>query len=176
MKIGEKIARCRKRKGMSQEELAEQLELSRQAVSRWETGTAVPDTEKVILLSRLFGVTTDYLLLDELEEPDGILPVAEKGEEPSPQRDPIKERWRRLRIVCGIFGLLAGLALSILALIMAGDWARSTDWWYSDRGKFGTALTENWMGGALLLGALLFFGGAVFLAREYIVAAPEKKK
>lgn len=41
MKIGEKIARCRKRKGMSQEELAEQLELSRQAVSRWETGVSL---------------------------------------------------------------------------------------------------------------------------------------
>lgn len=64
MTIGTKIAACRKRAGMSQEKLANELNISRQAVSRWETGEAVPDTEKVIQLSRIFHVTTDYLLLD----------------------------------------------------------------------------------------------------------------
>lgn len=63
MTIGAKIAACRKRAGMSQEKLANELNISRQAVSRWETGEAVPDTEKVIQLSRIFHVTTDYLLL-----------------------------------------------------------------------------------------------------------------
>lgn len=53
---------------MSQEKLANELNISRQAVSRWETGEAVPDTEKVIQLSRIFHVTTDYLLLD-IDEP-----------------------------------------------------------------------------------------------------------
>ena len=61
--IGSKISFCRKRAGMSQEELADRLDISRQAVSRWETGQAVPDTEKIIQLSRLFHVSTDYLLL-----------------------------------------------------------------------------------------------------------------
>ena len=60
--IGEKIALCRKKAGMSQEALAAELNISRQAVSRWETGEATPDTDKVVQLSRLFGVTTDYLL------------------------------------------------------------------------------------------------------------------
>lgn len=60
MIIGAKIAACRKRAGMSQEKLANELNISRQAVSRWETGEAVPDTEKVIQLSRIFHVTTDY--------------------------------------------------------------------------------------------------------------------
>ena len=59
MTIGAKIAACRKRAGMSQEKLANELNISRQAVSRWETGEAVPDTEKVIQLSRIFYVTTD---------------------------------------------------------------------------------------------------------------------
>ena len=56
MTIGAKIAACRKRAGMSQEKLANELNISRQAVSRWETGEAVPDTEKVIQLSRIFHV------------------------------------------------------------------------------------------------------------------------
>ena len=59
---------------MSQEALAAELGISRQAVSRWETGEAVPDTGKVIELSRIFSVTTDYLLLDELTEPRRYAP------------------------------------------------------------------------------------------------------
>ena len=68
MDIGKKIALCRKEAGLSQEALAAELGISRQAVSRWETGEAVPDTAKVIELSRIFSVTTDYLLLDEQEK------------------------------------------------------------------------------------------------------------
>lgn len=74
MIIGAKIAACRKRAGMSQEKLANELNISRQAVSRWETGEAVPDTEKVIQLSRIFHVTTDYLLLDIDEAPHKAQP------------------------------------------------------------------------------------------------------
>ena len=68
MNISEKIVLCRKALGISQEELAALLNISRQAVSRWETGAAMPDTEKIIQLSRVFGVSTDYLLLDEVKE------------------------------------------------------------------------------------------------------------
>ena len=67
--IGTKISFCRKKAGLSQEALATRLNISRQAVSRWETGEAVPDTEKIVQLSRLFQVSTDYLLLDEIKEP-----------------------------------------------------------------------------------------------------------
>ena len=69
MMIGKKISFCRKKAEMSQEALAAKLSISRQAVSRWETGESVPDTEKIIQLSKLFDVSTDYLLLDEMEEP-----------------------------------------------------------------------------------------------------------
>ena len=68
MMISEKIALCRKALGISQEELAALLNISRQAVSRWETGAAMPDTEKIIQLSRVFCVSTDYLLLDEVTQ------------------------------------------------------------------------------------------------------------
>lgn len=61
MIFAEKLIQLRKKAGWSQEELAEQMNVSRQSVSKWEGAQSVPDLEKMIRLSRLFGVTTDYL-------------------------------------------------------------------------------------------------------------------
>lgn len=66
--ICEKITRERKKKGWSQEELADKMNLSRQAISKWESGQSIPEVENVVELSRLFGVTTDYLLKEENAE------------------------------------------------------------------------------------------------------------
>lgn len=65
MSLAKKITSLRKERGWSQEELAERLEVSRQAVSKWESGFSAPELEKVVQLSQLFGVTTDYLLKDD---------------------------------------------------------------------------------------------------------------
>lgn len=67
MRFGEKLQTLRKQKGMSQEQLAQKLSVSRQAVSKWELNQSLPDTEKVIILSKLFGVSIDYLLNEEME-------------------------------------------------------------------------------------------------------------
>lgn len=64
MKLSEKIYSCRKKSGKSQEALAEQLGVSRQAVSKWETGDAEPEIGKLKLLADAFGVTVDWLLSD----------------------------------------------------------------------------------------------------------------
>ena len=64
MKLHEKIYAQRKLKGFSQEELAEKLGVSRQAVSKWETGEALPEITKLKGLAEVFGVTTDFLLND----------------------------------------------------------------------------------------------------------------
>ncbi|MFT4145192.1 MAG: helix-turn-helix transcriptional regulator [Mobilitalea sp.] len=64
MTIGEKIQKLRKEKGLSQEQLANQLEVSRQAISKWELGESFPDINKVVLISEYFQVTTDYLIKD----------------------------------------------------------------------------------------------------------------
>lgn len=70
MTLGEKIINLRKKRGLSQEELAITLGVSRQAVSKWETGEAKPDTDKVVALAEYFEVTTDWLLRDiEPSEP-----------------------------------------------------------------------------------------------------------
>jgi len=62
MTFGEKLQSLRQKAGMSQDALAEKLNVSRQAVSRWERDETMPETEKVVMLADLFGVTTDYLL------------------------------------------------------------------------------------------------------------------
>ena len=68
MTIGERIAEERKKKGMTQEDMAEKLNLSRQAISKWESGSSFPDTENLLKLSLLFSVSVDYLLKGEMVE------------------------------------------------------------------------------------------------------------
>ena len=83
MILADKIIELRKKNGWSQEELAEKLEVSRQAVSKWESAQSVPDMNRVLLLSKVFGVSTDYLLKDELgEEAARAEPLPEEAGEP----------------------------------------------------------------------------------------------
>ena len=74
MILADKIIQLRKKAGWSQEELAEQLGVSRQSVSKWEGAQSIPDLNKIIAMSQLFGVSVDYLVKDELEEEEPILP------------------------------------------------------------------------------------------------------
>ena len=106
MTFSEKLLRLRKGAGLSQEELAEKLGVSRQAVSRWESGAALPDAPNLLGLSRLFGISIDYLLHDEYER-EGDLPA-------------VKESHRKLRafyrdrLTAGIgrsLGAIGGLGL-----------------------------------------------------------------
>lgn len=68
MTTGEKLALLRKKKGMTQEELSEALQVSRQSVSRWEMDAAFPETDKLIKLSKLFECSIDFLLNDSIQE------------------------------------------------------------------------------------------------------------
>lgn len=109
MTFGEKLQKLRKTKGMSQEELAEQLGVSRQAVSRWELGTVTPDVANVVGISKLFNVSTDYLLNTEFNKCDITL---ENKEEISKNK---------IRIFSGvtisILGTIGVLVLSILGSV-----------------------------------------------------------
>ena len=74
MILADKIIELRKKNGWSQEELAHQLGVSRQAVSKWESASSIPDLDKILKLSQVFGVSTDYLLKDEMElEPPTVV-------------------------------------------------------------------------------------------------------
>ncbi len=78
MKLSDKIINLRKENGWSQEDFAEKLNVSRQAISRWENGTAQPDAENILQISKLFHVTTDYLLNDDYES-DGDIPAVKSA-------------------------------------------------------------------------------------------------
>lgn len=68
MILADKLIELRKQNAWSQEELADRIGVSRQSVSKWESGTSIPDLDKILKLGEIFGVSTDYLLKDELEE------------------------------------------------------------------------------------------------------------
>ena len=110
MKLPEKIVTLRKARGLSQEALAEQLGVSRQAVSRWEQGSAQPDAGNLFQLSRLFQVSADYLLDDALDQPPQ--PAA------SPAADPLRKR-RLAGILLAAAGLLGNLVIYILSRAVA---------------------------------------------------------
>lgn len=76
MILADKIINERKKNGWSQEELAEQLSVSRQSVSKWEGAQALPDLQKIIAMAEIFGVTTDYLLKDDYEPEDKPMQMA----------------------------------------------------------------------------------------------------
>ena len=77
MIFADKLIQLRKKAGWSQEELAEQMNVTRQSVSKWEGAQSVPDLKKIIHLSALFGVSTDYLLKDEMEDVEYSIPSDE---------------------------------------------------------------------------------------------------
>ena len=85
MILADKIINERKKNGWSQEELADMLDVSRQSVSKWEGAQSVPDLSKILKMAEIFGVTTDYLLKDEMEpEDNSIVPYYEQHEVTTP--------------------------------------------------------------------------------------------
>lgn len=119
MILADKIIRLRKKNGWSQEELAEKMNVSRQAVSKWEGAQTIPDLEKILMLGNLFGVTTDYLLKDEIEDEE----VAEEKSNTPIKRVSMETaneflEWRKkaaARIATGVFlCILSPITLFIL--------------------------------------------------------------
>ena len=125
MILADKIIDERKKNGWSQEELAEQLGVSRQSVSKWESAGSVPDLKKVIQMAELFGVSTDYLLKDELERENRAVVETSGSDADSPLRrvsmeeanaflDAKRETAPRLANTVSLF-LLSPVALLLLA-------------------------------------------------------------
>lgn len=132
MIFADKLIMLRKKSGWSQEELAAQMEVSRQSVSKWEGAQSVPDLEKILRMSRLFGVSTDYLLKDELELPENEIPPVEE-ELPERRRVSMEEASEFLRIreeasgriALGVFGcILSPIGLLLLGAGTEAAWAR----------------------------------------------------
>lgn len=162
MILADKIIELRKRSGWSQEDLAERLGVSRQAVSKWESAASIPDLGKILKLSQLFGVSTDTLLKDELDLSSSALdqssPPAEDTLDPPPRQISLEEANDYLDTVRAQAGKLAlGVALCILSpvvLILLGG--------LSDY-EGGYRIPENLAGGVGTTALLLLVAGAVTL-------------
>jgi transcriptional regulator with XRE-family HTH domain len=104
MDLSTKIQQLRKQKNFSQEQLAEALNISRQAISKWEAGQSVPELDNIIQLSELFHVSTDDLLKDSVEVLPGISAPLSHVEDKSPAQ---------ALLVIGTGGILFGLIVSL---------------------------------------------------------------
>ena len=125
MIFADKLIRLRKKSGWSQEELAEQMGVSRQSISKWEGAQSIPDLEKIIKLAKLFSVSTDYLLLDELGDEPEEAPALPGEERPALRRVSMEEANAFLEIKAETAGWIAfGVFLCILSpiclLLLAG--------------------------------------------------------
>lgn len=130
MILAEKIIKLRKQNGWSQEDLAMHMGVSRQSVSKWESMTSIPDLDKIVKLSNLFGVSTDYLLKDDMEEehvPElTIDPVAEEFTKRKITLDEANE-YMTLREMASV-RIAAGVAACIFSpviLILLAGYAES---------------------------------------------------
>lgn len=111
MKLSEKLAVLRKERGLTQLKLAETLNVTRQAVSRWETGDAVPSTESLKCLSDLYGVPLDYLLREDAERPERRVDLPMKtGEKNSADG---KRVWKWILAVVVALALLAAVLIYV---------------------------------------------------------------
>ena len=108
MTLGQKLQTLRKQAGMSQETLANQLEISRQAVSKWELDTTLPETENIIKLAKLFDVSFDYLLDENITE----IPTAE-SQHKNPTLNTITEGFT---IFFRKYGYLCCYGISLISL------------------------------------------------------------
>ena len=153
MILSEKIIMLRKKYGWSQEELAERLDISRQSVSKWESGASIPDLERIVSMSQLFGVTTDYLLKDEMEETeftDGMTPEITEGKVIT-----VEEANTFLEATKKYAARIAPAVSYVCSLLLycCGCW----EWQVPKRG----AVTENVAGGIGLIVLLLMVVVAV---------------
>lgn len=155
--IGDKILYQRKKMGFSQEELAEKLCVSRQAVSRWENGESVPDIEKIVLLSRLFNVSSDYLLFDECNE-DVYKGMSENN------KDNVTFR----KLICSLVFLISGSIILSVSFILAGNWAKDTYEYYTNLGPFLTGLLTTGILLPFILGVIMFSLGVMFFIKYYL--------
>ena len=117
MTIGEKIYQCRKKQNLTQESLAEKLSVSRQSVSKWETGDALPEITKLKPLSEIFGVSVEWLLSETDESaPEKETGAYTKGQEPKAKISIEKYLWLLGLALC-IFGFVR-LVMSIPGLVI----------------------------------------------------------
>lgn len=125
MDFPEKLLTLRKASGLTQEQLAEKLEVSRQSVSKWESGQAVPELDKIVALSAVFDVTTDYLL--KSSEIDDLSVKTEMLEKQ--QRLMLLREQQRQRVLGSVLYGLAVYLVFLAGVLLAKFYFMANDLW-----------------------------------------------
>lgn len=115
MTFAEKFYSLRKEAGLSQEECAENIGVSRQAISRWEMGTATPDMQNLLAISKLFSVSTDYLIRDEIDDKKADIPKSSPEETAAHEKKKTKTYSAAKNTIINILIKLPSLLLLFLA-------------------------------------------------------------
>lgn len=191
MILADKIIALRKKSGWSQEELAERLGVTRQAVSKWEGAQSTPDLDKLLMMSRVFGVSTDLLLKDELETPE-IAGPGDAGSEPAlalPKASPAAPPARKVSLAeasaflatiqANVKWMALGVPLCVLSpiplllLCAAHQWGRVS---LREEAAAGLGVVALLSMVAVAVGLFLFYGSVTkqydYLEREPIDADP----
>ena len=172
MTFGEKLTRLRKREGLSQEALAEKLDVSRQAVSRWEQGTALPDAAKLLPCAKLFSVNVEWLLDDARgwEDQARVPETAVQGAAaPATHRDRPWYIAGGIVTGAGVLGLVAMGILSAVFPAVVSEAPAGVEWVHVYTGLAGFLKAHNveW---------LFALWAAVALAGLWLLAQPSIRK
>ena len=152
MALSEKLYELRKKDGLSQEQLAEQLGVSRQAVSKWESGKTVPESDTLISISRYFNVSLDYLM----KENDLVSEMVADKEETQTKANSRREK-RIFGIVTCLIGIVCLLAWGIVSIFMPTT---------SDRIGTSSMITIDGNGVFLIICLAAIIIGAVLLLKS----------
>ena len=174
MTFSEKISALRKQKGWSQEELAEKLMVTRQAVSKWESAQSMPDLDKLVQLSEALGVSTDYLLKDEQAQSAPVPATAEQTVKPRHVTQEEAKRFLQLKMAA-IPKTTLGVALCVwspIALIGLPVLRSTLNWGFPEEICSGIGLCVLLVMVAAGVALLLTAGGTLrefeYLEREPI--------
>lgn len=157
MILADKIIELRKKNGWSQEELAEKLGVSRQSISKWEGAQSVPDMNRIILMSQIFGVSTDVLLKDELElnaseAPETYIPEDQPARLVTMEEADSFLAYRNMSSARVSLGVMLCILSPVLLVFLSGA---------AELGKI--SLSESQAAGIGLAAMFLLIGGAVAL-------------
>ena len=177
MSLDEKIQQLRKASGLSQEQLADQLGVSRQAVSKWELNDSVPDIDKIVLVSNLFSISTDELLKDIKSE--GCHQEQSNGSPTASLKSIVKLNFANRQITIGMRVLIVGLIMLVLEFMFLPiyGWIHKTvvdgQGFYSDAINYAKVQP---MPIVFTLTAIVILGGLSYMAIGYLSKKKNKTK
>ena len=162
MKLSEKIILCRKKQGLSQSDLACLLNVSRQSVSKWETNEAKPDTDKLVLLSKIFEVSIDWLL-DESKEKEEVNDNNDLPEWINKLPKNIVDMFKKYGWIYGVYASIGGfvfIGMGILVRVLAKNFITS---------GFSYDVYTNQINNSALEGFNIFSNVIIFIGAIFVI-------